>query len=100
VVSLTAAGSLVGPKPAGVIASFPVFGAILTVFAHEMRGAETARQTLRGMVLALYGFAAFFFVLGALLPRVGILAAFLAAGACAAAAQAGALRAIRGGRQA
>jgi hypothetical protein len=95
VVALTGAASQVGPAMAGVLASVPVFGATLALFAHRLQGAAMAAQVLRGMVLALYGFAAFFFVLGVLLPRAGVLAAFIAATASAGAAQTFALQALR-----
>ncbi len=94
VLTLTAAAAFVGAKTAGVMASFPVFGAILAVFAHRMRGTAMASQVLRGMVLALYGFATFFFVLGLLLIPAGIVPAFLAATASTLLVQAGALRLI------
>jgi hypothetical protein len=54
-----------------------------------------ATQVLRGMVLALYGFATFFFVLGLLLVPAGIFPAFLAATAGALLVQTGALKLIR-----
>ncbi|WBO58052.1 hypothetical protein GT370_12350 [Acidocella sp. MX-AZ03] len=98
VLVLTAAAAFVGPRTAGMLASFPVFGAILAIFAHHMRGAEMARQVLRGMVLALYGFASFFFVLGLLLVPAGTFLAFLAATAAALLVQAVALRVIRRGQ--
>jgi hypothetical protein len=97
VVTLTAAATLVGPQIAGVLASFPVFGAILAIFAHRMKGPAMATQVLRGMVFALYGFAVFFFVLGLLLVKVGILAAFVAATVSALVVQAGALSLVRRG---
>jgi len=79
VVTLTALASVVGAQVAGVLASFPVFGTILAVFAHRMKGPEMANQVLRGMVLALYGFATFFFIIGLVIVKFGILPAFIAA---------------------
>ncbi len=96
VVGLTAAAALFGAKLAGVLASFPVFGTILAVFAHRIRGAVMAMQVLRGMVFALYGFAVFFFILGLTLVRMDIVPAFLVATTSALLVQAGALRLIRG----
>lgn len=95
VVTLTAAAALVGAKAAGVLSGFPAFGAILAVFAHRMQGAAVATQVLRGMVLALYGFASFFFVLGLLLTRVAMVPAFLTAITATLLVQAGALRVMR-----
>jgi hypothetical protein len=98
VVTLTGAAALVGAQVAGVLATFPVFGAILAVFAHRMQGATMATQVLRGLMFALYGFAVFFFVLGQMLAKVGILPAFLVAAVSTVLVQLGALKLIRRGR--
>lgn len=98
VVALTGAATLVGAQVAGVLATFPVFGAILAVFAHRMQGATMATQVLRGVVFALYGFAVFFFILGQMLAKVGILPAFLLATASTLLVQIGTLSLIRRGR--
>jgi hypothetical protein len=63
VVALTAAAAFVGAETAGVLASFPMFGATLTIFAHRTKDVATAKQVLRGLCLALYGFAACFFII-------------------------------------
>src|SRR5262249_50781923 len=75
VVGITAIAAFVGAQTAGALASFPIFGATLTIFAHRMKGPATATQVLRGLVLALYGFAVCFFILGLLLEKVGIITA-------------------------
>lgn len=95
VVTLTAAASFVGAQMAGILASFPVFASILAVFAHRMRGPEMAMQVLRGMVLSLYGFAAFFFLIGLIIVEVGTLYAFIIATVCSLLMQSGALYFIR-----
>jgi hypothetical protein len=56
---------------------------VLTVFAHQVQGATAARQVLRGLLMGLYGFAAFFAVLSLLLSRASVPIAFLAAGLAA-----------------
>jgi hypothetical protein len=98
VLTLTGIATVVGPQVAGVLASFPIFGTILAVFAHRMRGAATATQVLRGMVLALYGFAVFFFILGLTLMKTGVFSSFVAATIASLFVQAGALRFIRRGQ--
>ncbi|MEX2642947.1 MAG: hypothetical protein WD270_05810 [Acetobacterales bacterium] len=97
VVTLTAVASLVGAKVAGILASFPVFGIILTVFAHRVRGPVMATQVLRGMVFALYGFATFFFVLGVSLVPLGVLPGILVATVASLVVQGVALGLIRRG---
>jgi hypothetical protein len=95
VLTLTGIARVVGPELAGVLASFPIFGTTLALFAHRWKGAATATQVLRGMVLALYGFAVFFFILGLLLERTGIFSSFVVATVASLLVQAGALRFIR-----
>jgi hypothetical protein len=86
VVFITEAAPVLGPRLSGVLAAFPVYAAILTVFGHRS-GAASAVQVLRGLLLGLFGFAAFFLVLGLLIERAGIALAFTAATATALAIQ-------------
>jgi hypothetical protein len=94
VVGLTAAAAFVGAETAGALASFPIFGATLTIFAHRMRGPAMAKQVLRGLVLSLYGFAACFFLISLLLVPVGIAPTLVAATVATLAVQAAALHLI------
>ena len=80
VVAVTAGASTLGPRLSGLVATFPIFATVLTVFAHQVQGAAAARQVLRGLLMGLYGFAAFFAVLSLLLSRASVPIAFLAAG--------------------
>lgn len=95
VVTLTASAEFFGPEVVGVLSSFPILGTTLAIFAHRMKGAEMARQVLRGMVFALYGFGVCMFALGLLLPKLGIVLAFLISTVCCLLVQAGVLRFIR-----
>jgi hypothetical protein len=83
VVAVTAGASTLGPRLSGLLATFPIFATVLTVFAHQVQGAAAARQVLRGLLMGLYGFAAFFAVLSLLLSRASVPIAFLAAGLAA-----------------
>ncbi|MGE0751072.1 MAG: hypothetical protein AB7K64_10865 [Variibacter sp.] len=95
VVAITAAADFVGASTAGVLASFPILGSTLAIFAHRMRGVEVARQVLRGLCLALYGFAACFFIIGAFLVKGGIIPTLVAALVVTLVVQGAALRLIR-----
>jgi hypothetical protein len=90
VIGLTGVAPALGPRLSGVLATFPVYAAILTVFAHRA-GAAPAVQVLRGLLLGLFSFGAFFLVLGGLIERLGVAGAFAAATATALAVQAGSL---------
>ncbi len=79
VVSVTAVAPALGPRLSGIIASFPVFAVVLTVFAHHAQGREAGRLVVRGLVMGLYGFACFFETISLLLAQVPPAAAFGAA---------------------
>ena len=95
VVALTGFAPVLGPRLSGVLATFPIYAAILTVFAHRA-SAPAAVEVLRGLLLGLFAFAGFFVVLGALIERAGIAAAFGAAIVTAIAIQAGSLAVVLG----
>src|SRR5207253_477283 len=76
---------------AGVLATFPLYATVLTVFAHRLEGPNPAVEVLRGLLLGLFSFAGFFVVLGGLIERVGVAPAFAAAGALALLVQAASL---------
>jgi hypothetical protein len=94
VLLLTGFAPVLGPRLSGLLATFPVYAGILTVFAHELQGPGPAVQVLRGLLFGLFSFAAFFFVLGLLIVQVGLALAFGAAIVAALALQAGSFRVI------
>lgn len=90
VVVLTAAAPVLGARFAGLLAPFPLYGAVLAAFAQHLQGAEAGIGVVRGLLLGLFAFASFFFVLYVVLPA-GIAAAFVAAIAVALVVQAATL---------
>jgi hypothetical protein len=95
VVGLTSAASALGPQVSGATASFPVIGASMAAFAHRGVGPAAAVAVMRGMISALYAFAALFLVLGATLTRLPLAEAFALATAAALIAQGATLRLAR-----
>ncbi|MBM3218549.1 MAG: hypothetical protein FJZ38_07660 [Candidatus Rokubacteria bacterium] len=87
VLAITESAPVVGARVSGVLATFPVYAAILTVFAHRL-GAASAVQVLRGLLWGLFGFVGFFVILGAALEQTGIVFAFVLASGAALAIQA------------
>ncbi|HKW59295.1 MAG TPA: hypothetical protein VJR46_06030 [Candidatus Dormibacteraeota bacterium] len=94
VLALTSAAPLLGARPAGLIAPFPLYASVLAAFAHRALGRDAAVGLLRGLLLGLFAFASFFLAVATLLPQ-GILLAFAAASAAALAVEAGTLVAGR-----
>jgi hypothetical protein len=60
VVAIRAAAPIVGGRVAGILATFPVYVSVLTTFAHRLGGPTQAKGVLRGLLIGLPGFAAFF----------------------------------------
>ncbi len=95
VLLLTGLAPALGPRLTGLLAPFPVYGAVLAVFAHSLQGPAAAVNVLKGFLLGLFAFAGFFLVLAALIERVGIAPAFGAAILAALMVQGGSLWLLR-----
>ena len=72
VLLLTGVAPALGPHYTGLLSPFPLYGAILAVFAQRQAGAAAAIRVLRGLLTGLFGFAAFFLALALLLVPFGI----------------------------
>lgn len=81
VFTLTTSASFLGPQLSGLITPFPIFGSVLAAFAHRQQGPAAAGRFLRGHAVSLFGFAAFFIVIGSRLPVLPILWTYLLAAA-------------------
>lgn len=79
VFALTTSASILGPQLSGLITPFPIFGSVLAAFAHRQQGADAARHFLRGHAISLFGFAAFFVVVGGVLTALPMHWAYLLA---------------------
>jgi hypothetical protein len=79
VAGISTLAPLLGGRVSGILATFPVYAAVLTTFAHVTRGRDEAAAVLRGLVIGLGGFGAFFLVLSSLLGAAEIAEAFLVA---------------------
>lgn len=81
IILLTEIAPLIGARLTGLLATIPLYTAILTVFAHRLQGAAGAASVLRGLLFGLFGFLGFFLTLSLLIERAGITIGFLAASA-------------------
>jgi hypothetical protein len=82
------------PAGCGAFAPFPVYAGVLAVFAHRQSG-DAASNVLKGLLLGLFSFAAFFTLLAVELSRLGIGLAFLLATAAALTVQGASLMPLR-----
>jgi hypothetical protein len=95
VLALTALAPYVGPRVSGLLATFPVFAAVLAAFSHRSRGAAASVQVLRGLMIGAFAFTGFFTVLASSIERIGIAASFTAATLVALTVQGGTLALMR-----
>jgi hypothetical protein len=97
VVLLTGVAPALGPRLTGLLAPFPLYGAVLAVFAHALEGPRQAAALVRGLLAGLFGFAGFFLVLATCLEGWGLAAAFAASIGLTLAVQGVAFRTLRRG---
>jgi hypothetical protein len=79
VLVLTEVAPLLGAQLSGLLATYPLFAAVLAAFAHHQSGAAAAGRVLRGLLIGLFGFTGFFLLLALTIERIGIAASFAAA---------------------
>jgi hypothetical protein len=79
VLLLTAVAPQLGPRLTGLLAPFPLYAAVLAVFAHQQHGPLPAARVLRGLLLGLCAFVAFFLTLAVALVPLGTGRAFAVA---------------------
>jgi hypothetical protein len=95
VIVLTTIASFLGPQLSGLISPFPVFGMVLTAFAHSQHGPNAAMRLLRGMAIGAFAFASFFLIVGGLLTSLGILWTYILAAVAAVSVNGISLRLVR-----
>jgi hypothetical protein len=95
VLLLTGFDTVLGPRLTGLLATYPLYGAVLAGFAHHLQGPGPAIRVLRGLLLGLFAFAGFFLVLALSIEGAGVPWAFAGAIAAALILQGGALWALR-----
>jgi hypothetical protein len=79
VVGLTTVAPYLGSYLSGLVSPFPLYAAMLAVFAHRLGGPAAAAAVWRGLLFGLFSFLAFFTVLAAALVPAGIALGFLLA---------------------
>lgn len=95
VVGLTTIAPYLGSYLSGLVMPFPLYAAILAVFAHRLAGPAAAAAVWRGLLFGLFSFLAFFTVLAAALVSAGTALGFVLAIAAAITVQATSLMILR-----
>ncbi|MGE5250860.1 MAG: hypothetical protein ACM3QS_11685 [Bacteroidota bacterium] len=76
---LTGVAPLLGARLTGLLATFPLYISILTVFEQRHQGPDGAAHVLRGLMYGMFAFAGFFITLGLMLEPSGTGPAFAVA---------------------
>jgi hypothetical protein len=97
---ITGLATVLGARLSGLLTVYPLYTAVLASFAQRSHGIAAALRVLRGLLLGLFSFAAFYISLSLLLPRTSIAAAFGAALVLSLTIHAGALWPLRRGLRA
>jgi uncharacterized membrane protein (GlpM family) len=71
-VLITTLAASLGPLWSGLLSPFPIFTLVLAIFSQAQSGVDAARRVVRGVVTGLFGYAAFFLVVGLLVPRLDL----------------------------
>jgi len=79
IITLTGVVPLLGPHLVGLLSAFPAFVMILGTFALRQQGATASAAIMHGVLLGLFGFVAFYLIVGLTIMHWGIGLAFLAA---------------------
>jgi hypothetical protein len=95
VLLLTGIAPAIGAHLTGLLSPFPVYAGVLAIFAHRQSGGGAAINVLRGLLLGLLSFGAFFLVIALVLSRFGIGLTFPLAAVTALAIQGLTLRTVR-----
>lgn len=77
VVLQTGIAGWLGPQLSGLVTPFPIVVILLTAFAHHQLGQAGATRVLRGFLVGMYAFAAFFFVVAIGMERLGAVTSYL-----------------------
>lgn len=95
VLVLTEAATALGSQLSGLLATYPAFIAVLSIFVQREAGHANVVAIQRGLLAGLFGFACFFTVVAASIERLGIGPAFALATATAVGVNVVSLRILR-----
>jgi hypothetical protein len=76
IITITTAASSLGPKWGGLLSPFPIFTFVMATFSHYQGGATAASRLIRGVLLGLFSYTAFFLVVALLVDRANLFIAY------------------------
>ncbi len=82
-VFITTAAGARGPKWSGLLSPFPIVTFVMATFSHYQSGASAASRLIRGVLVGLFAYTAFFLVVALLVNRTGLVLVYAVATATA-----------------
>lgn len=76
VAALVTGADALGPRLAGILASYPIILTVTGTFTHYSSGRDAIWRVLRGLAASLFGFITFFLVVGLTLPAARAVGAY------------------------
>ncbi len=76
VVVITGLAEVLGPTWSGTLTPFPILTSILAIFSHTLQGSNATINTLRGLLIGIFGFSTFLFLQAFLLPHFSVAISF------------------------
>ena len=75
-VLITTLASSLGSKWSGLLSPFPVFSFVMATFSQSQGGPGAAWRFMRGLLTGLFGYTAFFLVVGLLMERTNLVVVY------------------------
>jgi len=77
VAAIVLSADLLGPRLSGIISTFPTIVTVVGSFTYHQWGRDAVLRMLRSLTLSMLAFVAFFMVVGATMPAVGLAMSFV-----------------------
>jgi hypothetical protein len=73
---ITTGASALGSKWAGLLSPFPIFTFVMATFSHSQGGASAVWRFVRGVLMGLFSYTAFFVVVALLIDHTSLLVVY------------------------
>lgn len=71
-ITITTAAGALGPKWSGMLSPFPIFTFVMATFSHYQGGVAAASRLIRGVLVGLFAYTAFFLIVALLIGQTSL----------------------------